>query len=119
VARPYLPYVKGENNSDEPQKASRTTKAIADVVYAHKKDAKYLKVQLEGESFLNKDYRMFKADPRSEYLKNPSLFIALPVTQSFLDFYTSKDSNLESFKCIVAIGKQVVPYSSKVLGQKT
>lgn len=90
---------------------SRTTY----VLYVTKENAKTLKIALEEESFLDKSYRMTKADA--------SELIAVPVTNACLAAMAENEAHDDVrryswMSLIVDTGVQAVPFSTAVMGRK-
>ena len=108
------------------------------VIYVHKKNAKQIKLALEEASLLDRNYRMVKADFDSSTTKSnfiptsadvdikgmdPASYIAVPVTEECLAIVSRQNQNHDDrahvwHSLIHASGKQVVPYSSVVLGRR-
>jgi hypothetical protein len=99
------------------------TSMATTVVYVEKAKAKELKNALEKLSFLDKAFRMLKADDNA-LLDDPSRYIAVPITAS-CDAYLSQlvpddTSSLSSSWVSLVAGKghQVAPLSTKMLGNR-
>ncbi|GFH45407.1 hypothetical protein CTEN210_01881 [Chaetoceros tenuissimus] len=86
-----------------------------DVIYISKMMAKETKNILEKHSMLDRNYRMVKASTDAP-IDNASSCIAIPVTREGLTAIKSKSSRIDI--SILGIGRQVVPFSSVVLGRK-
>ena len=84
-----------------------------------KSNAKELKTALEKASFLDRTYRMVKAD-ESALVNDPASHIAVPITSECLKLIKSTPSRSEYpwFSLVEDSGTQVVPYSTTVLGRK-
>ena len=90
-----------------------------DVLYVASKNAKVLKTALESISYLDKRYRMKKAD-KSAPISDSCACIAVPVTKSCVEevVYADGEKPIWYEEFVLAIGKQVVPFSTVVLGSK-
>jgi hypothetical protein len=79
-------------------------------------NAKDLKTALEESEYLDKNYRMTKAD--GSVLENPANHIAVPVTNECLTALEDPNEQPVWYSLIVAKGKQRVPLSSALLGRQ-
>lgn len=95
------------------------------VLYVRKRNAKWLKDQIEGTEFLNRTFRMCSADPASA---PPSLvneiqdMIAVPVSDECVDtlkiLSSGKSDVGNTWPAVVeGVGAQAVMYSSSAWGQ--
>lgn len=97
-----------------------TTKeqSSTDVFYVTARDAKTLKTALEQAGYLDKRYRMTKAETGPS-LENTDGHIAVPVTRECLAiFEENRGEMLDWCSLIVARGRQQVPFSTAVLGRQ-
>ncbi len=90
-----------------------------DVIYISKMMAKETKNILEKLSMLDRNYRMVKASTDAP-IDNASSCIAIPVTIEGLTAIKSKSSRIDIsiLSQVAGNGRQIVPYSSVVLGRK-
>lgn len=91
-----------------------------DVVYVENKNAKHLKTALEQVSFLNRSFRMTKADS-SALIQNEKPHIAVPITNECKERLFGNNHATEMYpwaSLISAQGRQKVPYSTSVLGRR-
>ena len=85
-----------------------------DVVFVKKKNAKVAKQALEAQNFLNKDYRMCPPPSTLSYHED---CIALPVLDTLdIDSFLNTENNGVAKDTIADIGRQVCPFSTKMLG---
>mmetsp|Transcript_8557 Transcript_8557/g.10811 ORF Transcript_8557/g.10811 Transcript_8557/m.10811 type:complete len:832 (-) Transcript_8557:892-3387(-) len=100
-------------------KSDKKTELIH-VLYVENKKAKELKTKLEAQSFLNKNYRMRKADSSAQ-IDDVSNHIAVPITQNCYDIISrgnSDESCIPWLSLVKGSGMQIMPYSTVVLGRK-
>lgn len=91
-----------------------------DVVYVENKNAKSLKIGLEQASFLNRSFRMTRADS-SATLQNEKPHIAVPITHECKERLFGSKSVTGKYpwsSLISARGRQKVPFSTSVLGRR-
>ena len=89
------------------------------VAYVEKAKAKQLKIALEGLGYLDRSYRMLRADASCP-LKDPRRFIAVPITRDCMDNLSFENDMLDGggwTALISGTGEQIVPFSSVVLGR--
>lgn len=88
------------------------------VLYVLARHAKALKTALEQAGYLDKRYRMTKAESGPS-LKRAMGFIAVPVTSECVAMLEeASDEQPEWSSLVVARGQQQVPFSTAVLGQQ-
>jgi len=104
---------KDVKKNDKPNDACAET----DVIYVASKDAKCLKMALESASYLDKRYRMKKADKNTPNSESCSC-IAVPITKSCVEEVVNADGEKPIWyeKYALAFGKEVAPFSTVVLG---
>ena len=86
------------------------------VLYVTNQNAKTVKTALEYAGFLDKTYRMTKAD--GSILPDPSGHIAVPVTTECCDEIQREGEPPAWYSLVVAIGEQEVPFSTAMLGRQ-
>ena len=90
-----------------------------DVIYVDKKDAKTVKLRLESEGFLNKDFRIA---PAKEFdIQNHHLYVSIPVSSSFNEWinkYSDTDRPEWYSSFVMSHGKTNVPFSTRILGRR-
>lgn len=110
-----------EEAKTSPRKASakelNEKQTTTNVLYVPAKDAKTLKTNLEEEGYLDKRYRMTKAE-RGPSLENAAGVIAVPVTEECVAILEERGVDAEWVALIVARGQQQVPFSTALLGQQ-
>ena len=121
------------------------SKGETSVVFVHKRSARELKIALEKAGFLDRSYRMVKADPNAIYTADTDIgtdsatatdagadvkrdatsHIAVPVNHDCLSIISKEDRDnstyISKYPWIVLIegnGKQNMPFSTVVLGRK-
>ncbi len=122
-------------------KANGSKSNVTNVIYVKNQNAKELKQQLQSLNYLDRDYRMTKADDQNTSSSSVSVkdlpltgMIAVPITDIGLsvvsgtikDIRNSSNHSSESMneemndwmKLIEGIGVQEMPYSTKVMGRK-
>eukprot|EP00816_Leptocylindrus_hargravesii_P000601 CAMPEP_0196827856 /NCGR_PEP_ID=MMETSP1362-20130617/94376_1 /TAXON_ID=163516 /ORGANISM="Leptocylindrus danicus, Strain CCMP1856" /LENGTH=284 /DNA_ID=CAMNT_0042208509 /DNA_START=533 /DNA_END=1384 /DNA_ORIENTATION=- len=111
--------VVDNGSSNDVKKNDRPNDACAetDVIYVASKDAKCLKTALESASYLDKRYRMKKADKNTPNSESCSC-IAVPITKSCVEEVVNADGEKPIWyeKYALAFGKEVAPFSTVVLG---
>ena len=99
--------------------ATNLKESATDVVYVEKSHAKELKSALEKAQLLDKNYRMIPAkDSFSAPLDDASRYIAVPVLPAFAKLSPTDAVLFSWFSFIAGRGTQVVPFSTKVLGNR-
>jgi hypothetical protein len=99
--------------------ATNLKESVTDVVFVEKSHAKELKNALEKEQLLDKNYRMIPAkDSCSAPLDNASRYIAVPVLPAFAELSPTDAVLFSWFSFIAGRGTQVMPFSTKVLGNR-
>jgi len=91
--------------------------ATTDVLFVTARNAKTLKTALEQAGYLDKKFRMAKAESGPS-LENAGWHIAVPVTRECLATLEGDDEQPKWSSLIVAKGQQPVPFSTAVLGRK-
>ena len=106
------------------QVSSRDAKGSeTDVLYVINKHAKEVKNALEKLSYLDKTYRMLKADSEVCLVEDPSKYIAVPITNQCVkrilanNVLDTSSPSMSWLSLVAATGKQKVPYSTVVLGR--
>uniref|UniRef100_A0A7S4TAT0 tRNA(Phe) 7-[(3-amino-3-carboxypropyl)-4-demethylwyosine(37)-N(4)]-methyltransferase n=1 Tax=Ditylum brightwellii TaxID=49249 RepID=A0A7S4TAT0_9STRA len=117
---------------DLPSIDNSNNKTPTNVLYVLNKNAKTLKNELENHSFLDKTYRMIKADSAvaaSVGLMNSCSYIAVPITDACLTSLSQQkqkqqddengvnDSSFSWLSLVAATGSQNVPYSSSFMAK--
>jgi hypothetical protein len=88
------------------------------VLYVTARDAKTLKTALERAGYLDKKFRMAKAESGPS-LENAGWHIAVPVIPECLAMLENNSGDQpEWVSLVVAKGQQQVPFSSAALGQQ-
>lgn len=101
-----------------PPKTNKNQVKVTDVLYVTARDAKTLKTELERAGFLDKTFRMAKAESGPS-LENAGWHIAVPVTSECLVMLEKDGADQPEWASfVVAKGQQQVPFSSAVLGQQ-
>lgn len=90
--------------------------SVTDVVYVEKPKAKELKNDLEKAQLLDKNYRMILADASSA--PDATKFIAVPVSPAFAEMSPADVVSCSWFSLIAGRGRQAMPFSTKVLGNR-
>ena len=88
------------------------------VVYVKNKKARELKVALQTLGFLDRTFRMTKADDSSPY-NTSSGIIAVPITKSCLKILSESkhDDYMSWVSLIEGLGEQQMPFSTAIMGR--
>lgn len=117
-------HIKKSSAAKTPKmKANGEKSNMTDIVYVVNRKAKELKQKLQSLNFLDRNYRMTKADQNSALrVNNVNGMIAVPVTRSCLDYISTSQEDekneVEWIGLIEGIGTQDMPYSTVVMGRK-
>lgn len=87
------------------------------VLYVAAGNAKTIKTALEEAGYLDKRYRMIKAESGPS-LEDPAGIIAVPVTNECMAALANNEELPDWFSLLVTTGIQKVPFSTAVLGQQ-
>jgi len=118
------PQTNLSSQGDRPKEAFKTVpetsakESMTGVVYVEKPNAKALKNELSKAQLLDKNYRMVSADASSATLDDASRYIAVPVVPAFAEMSPTDAVSFSWFSLIAGNGRQVMPFSTKVLGNR-
>jgi hypothetical protein len=107
------PRIIRQKSSPKRKNKEQTT----DVFYVTAGNAKTLKSALEDAGYLDKRYRMVKAESGPS-LEDAVGHIAVPVTKECLAKFQEESETSEWYSLVVSRGEQVVPFSTAVLGRQ-
>ncbi len=103
-------------------KANGNSNGVTNVLLVNKRKAKDLKVALEKDNFLDRSYRMVKADPAIVTCEDPASYISVPVSLECFTIVSKADGDASSeypwINLVDGSGRQSVPFSSVILGRK-
>lgn len=99
-----------------PKHPTESKDQTTSVLYVTTRNAKALKTALEESEYLDKSFRMAKAD--GSLLENPANHIAVPVTDECLAALEEQSDLPTWYSLVVAKGKQQVPFSTVLLGRQ-
>jgi len=106
-------------NKNKGVKAKGVKMSETTVLYVQNRNAKELKTGLLKSSFLDRNYRMVKVDVNTP-IGDPSgqIHIAVPVTSAGFEAAVQELNRYAWESLVVGRGKQVMPFSTAVLGRK-
>ena len=100
-----------------PFHSAKSKEQTTSVLFVTTRNAKALKTALEEYKYLDKKFRMTKAD--GSVLENPANYIAVPVTDACLAALEEQSDPPAWYSLVVAKGQQQVPFSTALLGRQT
>jgi hypothetical protein len=99
-----------------PEHSAKSKHQTTSVLYVTTRNAKALKTALEESGYLDKSFRMTKAD--GSVMEKPASYIAVPVTDECLAVLEEQSDPPAWYSLVIAKGKQQVPFSTALLGRQ-